>query len=265
MLSCGFSPKREKTGESWFSSPLRPGDRDPSFKVDESLNLWYDFGSGIGGSIIDFVMIYHGYSFQQAVTHLEGYGGIDFSFTGKQEVKPGIELLEITPIKSQSLIRYLVDERRINLDIARLYIGEARYRVNEKTYYSISFRNDRDGYELRNPYYKSAISPKHYTTIPGKMEGMNVFEGFIDFLSALTMHKTSKLKFTSIILNSVSNISKLPDLSGIRKINLFLDNDTAGETATQTISSTHSNTHNYARELYPNHNDLNEMLTSLKP
>ena len=38
-----------------YLSPLRE-EHMPSFKVDYERNLWYDFGLGEGGSIIDLVM-----------------------------------------------------------------------------------------------------------------------------------------------------------------------------------------------------------------
>ena len=260
LISHGFSPKRERPGESWFSSPLRNGDKDPSFKVDESKNLWYDFGSGTGGSIIDLAMAYHGYSFNQAITHLEGQDPSGFSFTAKQSGKTGMELLEVSPIKSGSLVKYLTLERKINMDIARLFLGEARYRTNGNVYNAISFRNDLGGYELRNPIFKGAISPKYYSTLPGQADGINLFEGFMDFLSALTMYQTTGLKFTTIVLNSVSNVSKLPALSAYQTINLFLDNDEAGLKTSDTILDRYPQAENQSALIFPGQKDFNEYL-----
>jgi len=262
LFSCGFSPKSKKPGVSWFTSPLRPGDREPSFKVDESKNLWHDFGTGAGGSIIDLVMVYHGYNFSQAVAHLEGHKSLVFSFTEKQPVKSGMELIEITRLKSESLISYLTNERKINLDIARRYVCEARYKANGNIYNAISFRNDLGGYELRNQIFKGAISPKHYTTIPGQAEGINIFEGFIDFLSALTLYKTINLKYTSIVLNSLTNVSKLPDLSTFPAINLFLDNDQAGITSANQLIQKYSQAKNESGLLFPGYKDFNDFLTN---
>lgn len=260
LISRGFSPKRERPGESWFSSPLRNGDKDPSFKVDESKNLWYDFGSGTGGSIIDLAMAYHGYSFNQAITHLEGQDPFGFSFTAKKSSKTGMELMEVSPIKSGSLVKYLTNERKINIEIARIFLGEARYRTNGNVYNAISFRNDLGGYELRNPIFKGAISPKYYTTLPGQVNGINLFEGFIDFLSALTMYQTTGLKFTTIVLNSVSNVSKLPDLSAYQTINLFLDNDQAGLKTSETILDRYPQAENQSALIFPGQKDFNEFL-----
>ena len=260
LISQGFSPKRERPGESWFSSPLRTGDKDPSFKVDESKNLWYDFGSGTGGSIIDLAMAYHGFTFLEAITHLEGKDSSDLSFTAKRSGKSGMELLEVDRLISWTLVRYLTLVRRIDLKIARLYLGEARYRTHGNVYHALSFRNDLGGYELRSAKFKGAISPKYFTTLPGQMDGVNLFEGFMDFLSALTFYQTPALNNTSIVLNSVSNVSKLPDLSRYTTINLFLDNDEAGIRTAKTIMSQYPRAINQSAKIYPGYKDLNDYL-----
>ena len=51
----GAYPKQENSRYGFYLSPLRE-EQDASFKVDYSQNVWYDFGLGGGGSIIDLVM-----------------------------------------------------------------------------------------------------------------------------------------------------------------------------------------------------------------
>lgn len=41
--------------EFWYSSPIRKGDKKPSFKVDVIKNLRFDFGFNTGWNIIDLV------------------------------------------------------------------------------------------------------------------------------------------------------------------------------------------------------------------
>ncbi|MCD8440887.1 toprim domain-containing protein, partial [Tenacibaculum finnmarkense] len=60
---------------------------------------------------------------------------------------------------------------------------------------------------------------------------INVFEGFIDFLSYLEI-KENLVFENYLILNSLSNKNKaLVELKKYSKINLFLDNDLAGNKA----------------------------------
>lgn len=42
----------------WYLSPLRD-EKDTSFKVNTKLNVWYDHGLGLGGSLLDLAELYH--------------------------------------------------------------------------------------------------------------------------------------------------------------------------------------------------------------
>lgn len=51
----GIQPLRGNDRCGFYLSPLR-SEHTPSFKVDYAQNLWYNFGTGESGSIIDLVM-----------------------------------------------------------------------------------------------------------------------------------------------------------------------------------------------------------------
>ena len=59
MHHIGRSPVdvRKSGDEVWYCSPFR-NEKTGSFKIKLSENVWYDFGEGAGGNIIDFVMRY---------------------------------------------------------------------------------------------------------------------------------------------------------------------------------------------------------------
>lgn len=59
----GLRPTKDNPRYGLYLSPLRE-ERTPSFKVDYVQNLWYDFGLGTGGSIIDLVM-----RMERAISH----------------------------------------------------------------------------------------------------------------------------------------------------------------------------------------------------
>ena len=68
-----------------------------------------------------------------------------------------------------------------------------------------------------------------------------MFEGFIDYLSALTLDIISGAD--AIILNSVVNVNKaMPFLRGHAIINCYLDNDTAGQTALSELTAIYGST-----------------------
>ena len=87
-----------------------------------------------------------------------------------------------------------------------------------------------------------------------------VFEGFIDYLSALTLGIITGAD--AIILNSVSNVNKaVPVLKDYSIINCYLDNDNAGETALAELAAIYGSTVIDRSTLYSGFNDLNEYLT----
>lgn len=88
-----------------------------------------------------------------------------------------------------------------------------------------------------------------------------MFEGFIDYLSALTLGIINGAD--TIILNSVVNVNKaVPFLRGYKKINCYLDNDTAGRTALAELTVIYGSAVIDRSTLYSEFNDLNEYLTN---
>ena len=65
----------EKGGEHWALSPFKD-EHTPSFSVRQDTGIWYDFSSGSGGNLIDFVRRYHKMSVYDAVQHLKQYACI---------------------------------------------------------------------------------------------------------------------------------------------------------------------------------------------
>ena len=59
LSSKGYEPANKKGYKWWYLSPLHT-EQTASFKVDLNKNVWYDFGLGKGGNIIDLAMeLYH--------------------------------------------------------------------------------------------------------------------------------------------------------------------------------------------------------------
>ena len=132
--------------------------------------------------------------------------------------------------------------------------SEAHFTHNGKRYFAIAFPNVLGGYEIRNRYFKGCIAPKDISHIrqPGTArETCYVFEGFMDYLSFLTLRLENCPKYPELdrqdymVLNSVANISKaLYPLGSYERIHCFFDNDRAGMEALQQIRM------EYGRDLY---------------
>ena len=119
--------------------------------------------------------------------------------------------------------------------------------------------------KLRNHYFKGCRGRKNISYLPWARDGPSkecaVFEGFIDYLSALTLGIISGAD--AIIFNSVVNVNKaVPYFKGYTAINCYLDNDTAGRTAHTELTAIYGSTVIDRSTLYSEFNDLNEYLTN---
>src|SRR5690606_8950178 len=71
LSRAGFEPARIRGNDYWYRSPFR-SDHNPSFKVNVKLNVWYDHGTGEGGTLLDLGVKMHNCSLHEFVTRLEG-------------------------------------------------------------------------------------------------------------------------------------------------------------------------------------------------
>ena len=69
LAKLGHFPSRKTEKEAWFLSPLR-SETQASFSVSLHKNLWYDFGMGKGGSIIDLIMEMKSCTVKEALEYL---------------------------------------------------------------------------------------------------------------------------------------------------------------------------------------------------
>jgi DNA primase len=263
----GLTEEKEK--DFFIHSPFRV-EKTPSFKINPVLNTWYDFGLGEGGTILDLIMKLENKDTKEAVKRLRELAGDtttsnnNFSFFPQQNTfnnKSNNKVIDykIKPLNNKALIKYLND-RKIDCRASKQHLKEIYYKVGDKNYFGLAFENNSKGYEIRNKYFKGAVGTKDITTIAGqkKKDEVVVFEGFMDFLSYLTIKPNSDKDF--IILNSVALVDK--SIEAIKKydnISLALDNDKAGDTATKKIIE-HLPTAKDVRGYYKNFKDLNEFI-----
>ena len=177
---------------------------------------------------------------------------------------PSVEQFEVVPLEHRALIAYL-QERGIPAHIAKANCKEAHYSFNGKPYFAVAFENVNNGWELRNRYFKGCRGRKDISYLPWSRDSPStecaVFEGFIDYLSALTLDIISGTD--AIILNSVVNVNKAVSyLKGYTVVNCYLDNDNAGQTALAELTAIYGSTVIDRSTLYSEFNDLNDFLVN---
>lgn len=261
----GIYPAREYATYALYKSPFR-NERKPSFKVDYKDNLWRDFGSEEGGSIIDLVIKMKQCSFIQAVRDLEEKADFPVivkpAFSSPKESAGRMKLLRVESSLPPHLEKYIRD-RGIPSDLTKEYLTAVYYDVNGREYSALGFKNDKGGFELRNPDFQGCYPPKTITTFDHNSTTCNLFEGFTDFLSYLTLYPMKEKSLSpesAVVLNSTGNLEKaLPLLSKHAQIYAYLDNDEGGKTAMQKLKKMGFPVTDCSN-LYANDNDLNDFL-----
>ena len=242
----GVKPVRRTAAYALYCSPLRE-ETHPSFKVDTEKNLWIDYGEGRGGSIIDLCMRMEGCTLSEAIRLLGQNAPVNGTYSFLNDFVPNNSqpvmavngarrLIEISDTLPSHFQEYLTKVRCINLEKAMPFLKCISYEVRGRRYQAIGFANLTGGYELRDDKtFKGTIAPKDITPIfTDRAEPVCIFEGFMDFLSFLSMKE--EITNHCLVMNSVSNVARTIRYLNDRHlthIRAFLDNDEAGRRTVQ--------------------------------
>jgi hypothetical protein len=263
----GCTPAYQKAGQFWYRSPFR-NEETPSFKLNPTRNVWYDFGLGKGGDIIDLIRTKEQiHNVPDALDRIRQiYSSApaparQFFPAASIDEPAGLELLRVQPVRSKALHAYL-ESRGIPFSVATEHVVEARYLRDGKEYFALAFANEKGGYELRNPGFKGTLGSKAISVRMGtNTQSVAVFEGFIDYLTAKAMNLLPDDP-TIIVLNSVGlreQASEHIRELGAKRIELFPDNDPAGRELAASLRQSHPDVEIVDHSAtYATHGDLNE-------
>lgn len=295
----GLRPQKTRQGgrELWYHSPIRDGDENPSFKVDTIKNLWFDHGVAHGGNIIDLVRELCSCDVRDALRQLEQTrlyspalstpvtsAGKAYRVSHRSEASPeklaaegekeksgAFELLSQSTLQHPALLQYLT-KRGIDHDIAREYLREIEFRAPQSAgkYFALGYPSG-DGFEARNALFKGFVGMGKAVTFhdkPGATR-LQVFEGFMDFLSYLSKDKPAQPVGAVLVLNTTNLWPRaLPYLNDPRfeEVRLYLDNDAAGDAATRKLFENVDDSSKLAdmRRYYAGYEDLNAWLLGRK-
>lgn len=278
-LSEGLQIGRQTAKGYLFCSPFRE-DPTPSFHIYRSKYGFYlaqDFAGEKAMNSIQFVQRLHKLNFPQAIKYLlefEAKEPTSFSFAQPTtEKSQGIEIRKLIPtLQNKALITYL-KSRKINIEFASKcpLLYECYYRPNGKTrsggkdFFALAFKNHEGGYDLRSQTFKGKFGSNaiSYISHPNSKNSA-VFEGFMDYLSALTHYQVAQSNHNIIILNSINNVQKvLSILQKFDKVFLYLDNDAEGQKATAFLQENLPNVCDQSH-IYQEFTDFNEFLIRSK-
>lgn len=252
LASLGYHPQSVTSKQYWYLSPLRD-ERTPSFKVNDRLNEWYDFGAATGGDLVELgKYLYRTNSVSEVLAYIGRHENaapiqrVRIPGTTPRPVEADMKDVLVVPLQHHALLSYL-QSRGIDGDIGRMFCREVHYELRKRRYFALAFGNASGGYEVRNPYYKGCIRCKDISVIRhshGETQNrVCVFEGFMDFLSYLTLKQAGDdtvcidTPCDYLVMNSVNNLKKaLEHLQVYEEIHCYLDNDLAGQKTEETIA-----------------------------
>ena len=236
LYSKGYAPINSTGKQFVYRSPLT-NERTGSFYVEPERNVFNDFSSGEKGDNIRLVRLLEKVDFVAAIRQLQRFDPLTvpplhYDFVDdivNPEQTLCYEIIDIRPLQHLSLVKY-VEGRAIPYAYALRYIREVHYLSKGKQYFGVGFQTDKGSWAIRSEKFKTWIGSAGITTleVPGAT-GINLFEGFFDFLSALVYFRCKAMRNTAIILNSNANLNQaLPALKAATAVYTFLDTDGKG-------------------------------------
>lgn len=147
-----INPVKINDREAWYYAFHR-SERTPSVKVDLERNIFYDFGSGEGGSVIDLaISLNSSRGVGEAIRYLSQYVGnynCDLKLAPLNPVENErlnqLIVFNEEPLSHPALLSY-IKERNVCYNIVKKYCSEVYFEIRSKKYFGIGFKNDSSGY-----------------------------------------------------------------------------------------------------------------------
>lgn len=240
---------------------LLPSGREKRLGSNHSItirgNCWYDHAEEKGGLAIDFVKMYYGKTFSEAMAFLLSEEGVlpavaVDTLTEQKEKKP----LEVPP-KSRDMKRlyaYLIKKRKLDVKIVNhfvriglLYESSEQSKKTGKFYHNAIFVGKDAAGTIQHIHKKGLYSggknfkgnqegnnPAYSFQYRGKSDKVYVFEAPVDLLSYLSMYPQKWQQHSYIALMGVGGkalMQFLEERPDVTTVVFALDNDPAGQKA----------------------------------
>lgn len=235
---------------------LRSG-REKRLASDHSItvrgNEWYDHAAEKGGCAIDFVQMFYGRSFPDAVTMLlDGEQGQAYR-PGKQRQPepPKPFMLPEANHDMRRVFAYLTKTRVLDRDVVSAFARAKMLYEDAKYHNAVFVGYDADGvarhahkrgtYTQGEPFKGNVdgCDPRYSFHHAGTSDTVYVFEAPIDMLSFISMYQKDWQRHSYVSLCGVSGHALLQLLVSnpqVKKIGLCLDHDKAGLKAQERIT-----------------------------
>lgn len=129
LAQLGHHAQYVKSDQYWYLSPLRD-EQSPSFKVNDRLNEWYDFGAATGGDLVELgKYLYQTESVSEVLAYIGRHSSdmplpkVRFQALPPRPVESDMKNLIVVPLRHHALYSYL-QSRKIDADIGRMFCKE---------------------------------------------------------------------------------------------------------------------------------------------
>lgn len=253
--------------EIWFLSPWRD-EETASFKVDTAKQTWFDHGGGEdqGGDMIKLVQRHLEKdgglaTVSEALKWFDSLGGSVPTQKSKQPITaplkrkveisrkadPKFILVKEKNINHPALVNYIVNERRLSLDVVQRYCSEIHFKAkgaskSKKPLFGFGMMNDAGAWEVRGAIgnFKAVIEgEKSITTLYGnnigKPDVLDVMEGNPDFLTKELLWPMKEneaiiiLNGAKLVHKAINKIKTEPRLQEIKLTRFWTQNDDTGQ------------------------------------
>lgn len=246
-------------------------EKTPSLSIELKKNKAIDYGTGKVYDAVSLIQEIHNCSVSDALKIISEKNFSSFQKQEKFENKTNFEeeknyrILKVEDeITHPALIQYL--QKRKVLEQKKL-LKEIHYEVKNKEgiwkkYFSVGFPNQHENsFEISSPIWKGCLGKKDIVLIENDSCIINIFEGFWDYFSFISLEKFHQnIKSDFIILNSLSLLNKLTNFEKYITVFVWFDDDNAGKSCTKLLKNKFKNIKDcsgfYSKK---NCKDLNEL------
>ena len=236
---------------------LRSG-REKRLTSDHSItvrgNEWYDHAAEKGGCAIDFVQMFYGRSFPDAVTMLlNGEQGQAYRPREQRKAEPPRPF--VLPEANHDMRRvyaYLTRTRCLDREVVSAFARMKMIYEDARYHNAVFVGFDKDGiarhahkrgtYTQGEPFKGNVdgCDPRYSFHHTGQGDTVYVFEAPIDMLSFLSLYQQDWQRHSYVSLCGVAEhalLQLLEESPQVKKIGLCLDNDKAGIKARKRLAS----------------------------